>query len=395
MVAHPEFGWNPGILDAQPSSQAKALYKRIWWSCFVADNITSLAFRKAPILQATDFNIQKLEISDFDLRPLPIAIADALGGNALLIKTDLQHQLSKLFIANVDLCLLLNRIMSPNQGLSVFDKRMPSESQTIQEMERMAYHEQQLREWYDDETTIILSGAIMHPDSDDILLFHQSILFIVFDGAVGLILSRRSLLQPPLSTCDDRKHIEVLQERRISAASGVIASFIHVGACHDLNWLPSAITALLLPATITHLTGLGTANPVRRAQCVLYLRQSFQILRQIGLMYPVHKQWAFLVERAANNISNRNLSGVDRTASVDCHGPLRKDVSTPSCLHETRPASCTIPVNPLRETTARSRHYYRSPEDGLLEDIDLVLSPSQQNEWWGRIMCYAFPPITI
>ncbi|UPK96888.1 hypothetical protein LCI18_007823 [Fusarium solani-melongenae] len=184
------------------------LRRRIWWSCFIRDRLTSFGMKRTPRIRDEYFNVPMLEISDFRSE-------DSVGKNLARLQRVCSYfgnenrrtTLARLCIAQVSLCRCLRYTGAaplPQQPdgftmLSSIDPMLPLDDRSF------AVCQRDLLEWYDtlchgDKYQPILADDI-HADGSANMELNRAVLHMVYHAGI-LDLHRSRIYNAGVTPCE-------------------------------------------------------------------------------------------------------------------------------------------------------------------------------------------------
>lgn len=87
------------------------LWRRIWWVCFVQDQMVVLGLRRSPRIDRKNFKAPPLVESDFDIRLLEVSYSVLPQQCVLTRDTDMQREVAQVYMAKAQLCSSLSRML--------------------------------------------------------------------------------------------------------------------------------------------------------------------------------------------------------------------------------------------------------------------------------------------
>ncbi|KAH8703866.1 hypothetical protein BGW36DRAFT_355264 [Talaromyces proteolyticus] len=303
-----------------------ALYRRLWWSCFICDRLVGLAACADPVLPQPG-SIPPLKLDDLEIFHYPGYIIQALGdGN--FSDFDLSLHLGRLCVIQTQVCILLDQVISGPHGRSPNQLLHVATNQAISEANRLAGYKADLLKHHDQITFYILQRDSPLKIIDPVRLsqvkscgpayIHEMVLFIVIDAILAFLLQRQIVLQEILcgrdgghgkrgtaEELDSYRLNHFLRQSRIVTIHRVCSRLKDLKQSGELQKLRPTIVGLLLPAAIHYLTqvreeGQNIHDSIGNAG---YFDECLSILKLLGKHYPSIGQWAVYLQKAAMSCS--------------------------------------------------------------------------------------------
>lgn len=283
-----------GSLDTKTTR----LYRNIWWAFFVRDHLVSLALCTVPIARSTDVNLIELE----DLEPIAYSdyIARAVGVMPYNETHGLQTHLSSLYIAQIQLCLILNRFFSKSNSRLPVRLQHLTRDQVVSEATNAEMCYMWLLEWYNCFAASALNPSLQNLGWNELSGFHVPALLIEFNAVLVLVFQHEAALCETYDgAADVLPSLPSLRQSRGLAATGMVRAFHHLQFSGHLHHPPSTLLTLLLPATIVHLLNLCSPECCLSGDSMVQYQQCLALVRTIEQDYPCTHSWTVPLKRAA------------------------------------------------------------------------------------------------
>jgi hypothetical protein len=255
------------------SSKHKGLRRRIWWSLFMRDRLVALAMRRTTRIQLHESHVSRLGLQDFDIASLPefegsASLRQFLG----LPSLDQQSRLALLCIENVNLCMIIGRILEVQYSATCIQRRagakiQPNITTTMvllpREVQQDTFQikalEAMLSVWFSSLSTEISydlgrSSPIGSHETD--LTLHRAVLAMMYYTAV-IILFRPSFLSHSSSgsrltiKTESYRDATFICRRTREAASNVTQIAEELKSMDLIRYLPTTgVTAIVHAAML-------------------------------------------------------------------------------------------------------------------------------------------------
>jgi hypothetical protein len=97
-------------------SAQKAIWRRVWWCCFMRDRLITLGTQRPLRIKQGDFDVPMLSLQDFDLQQLSPSNVTIPGQHAILKDMVAQEELAVICIAKVQLCFYIGCVLGAHDG---------------------------------------------------------------------------------------------------------------------------------------------------------------------------------------------------------------------------------------------------------------------------------------
>ncbi|KAF5012848.1 hypothetical protein FDECE_1138 [Fusarium decemcellulare] len=275
------------------------LYKRIWWSCFMRDQLISLALRRAPHINFGDFTTRMLEEDDFDM----YSSSKPPG-----IKPSVRQELAALCISKAKLCICLNRVLRTCYELRP-RRSVPAQQTTGSSMmllpkpgvqfDTVFLIDQELIEW---ELSLPLcckymEGPLTPPDGKSAIVAHKKLLHMVFQTTV-LTLHRPHCDMPPPSSTEASLGQELCWYKVSHAAKAIGKLVTELQSLQVKPFLPSVVVTAIVPAMVVMLKDMQDNTLSDPTDTVQYFYGCLGLLGELSQVYAVADEAMAIVRLA-------------------------------------------------------------------------------------------------
>ncbi|RSL83100.1 hypothetical protein CEP51_004725 [Fusarium floridanum] len=106
-----------GRISGLATTPKERLWKRIWWACFIRDQMIVLGMRRPGRIGRGNFNTTMLEESDFEIQALRASFATVPEECMLLQDTGMQRQIVVIYISQARLCCSLSQVLESQYSI--------------------------------------------------------------------------------------------------------------------------------------------------------------------------------------------------------------------------------------------------------------------------------------
>ncbi|KAJ3523036.1 hypothetical protein NM208_g12607 [Fusarium decemcellulare] len=283
--------------DSGPAVTSKQkLQRRIWWSCFMRDQLISLALRRSPHINSDNFTTRMLEEDDFDVYSSGI-------------EPSVRQELAALCISKARLCIFLNRVLRTCYELlprrSVPTQQTTGSSMMLLpkpsvEFDTIFLIDQELLEWelslplcckYMEEEPLTPSGG------KSAIMAHKKLLHMVFQTTV-LTLHRPNcdMLSPSLA---EASLDQELSWYKVSYAAKAIGKLVtELQSLQVKQFLPSVVVTAIVPAMVVMLKDMQDNTLADPADTEQYFDGCLELLGELSQVYAVADEAMAIVRLA-------------------------------------------------------------------------------------------------
>lgn len=351
-------------MDPAPSSlplHRKHLWKRVWWCCYMRDQMLGLGLRHPPIIPADACRTPNLVLEDFDVRLPTSEVSVVFKDCGLILDTDQQNALAQVCIAQQQLCLKLSNVLkaryesiAPKLGCTTTRTlvSVPKTSTTnTPEIQNCAF---ELTSWYRDLPSVLRyqgSSSLQFGPEQDLLMFHCALLNLLY--YTSLCVLQRPWPSPIVRVLPAS---EICAQRKSRLAANAMVSILKdLQVLEMVHLLPTSGITSIVQAAIVHLGDSGTDTASLRDQSRKQLDTCLDILDNLVEVhsYSLYAK-SFLVQAAAkiyrepNYMSRLEAPGVPATHSHQFgDGSIfgRGSFKLPSLFDVSLPGDITMTTN--------------------------------------------------
>jgi hypothetical protein len=313
--------------------QKQRLRRRLWWCCYMRDQLITLSMRK-PNRIKTKHNIQTLVIDDFDTQPLDTNLVRLLGGIPATSDVAERTTLAKICIEKVKLCICIHHILATQYSETIVKMArenmtpdvlvMLTPRQTTGENTEVIKCEQQLDEWNENlpQDCYFREQRTSGPRTEDlgVLSVHRAVLNMLYLTASSALHRPQVVSELPSRQSTTFNLQRLSLKRAKEAAIGItdIARNLHDHG--SSKFLPPVGVPILIPAVMMHLLEIK-ANPAIGNASIHRFQQCVQVLQGLQeIWFSADYAYSFL--EAAVQKSNIEILNETGRRSVQCVADL-------------------------------------------------------------------------
>ena len=321
---------NPANSVMSPPKQK--LWKRIWWSCFMRDRLVALGMRRPTRIKDKDFDVPMLELSDFELKELPMNNNVVSQRCRVIRDVAMQTDLAHLCIAKAKLCLCISHVLSAQYSVLVRDQgqAMGQDGNTrssvmlfpkkLDQTDEVKVCDDELTTWVESLPPSCLYG---NPSREDLeaevarggatVVVQRALLHMCYYATLSALhrpqvlpsFETSSLSSTP-SNVSRARSLQDLSRRKVREASREITAMSQ--AVHTLGltaYLPTTGVTVLLPAIIIHLLDIKSFEKEMRGRALEGFAKCMSVLNELRVNY------------AAADFAGQFLDAAIRKAGID------------------------------------------------------------------------------
>ncbi|KAJ9614614.1 hypothetical protein H2200_002751 [Cladophialophora chaetospira] len=377
---------HPDVLALLPAQQ-QIFRRRLWWCCFMRDQLISFSERRGSSLMIDEEDFPPLLTADFDCSADPSVLRRfSLSQNEMP-----SRMLSELCVAKVKLCILVRRLLCSQYELKVH-QRLTSTEPTMLFLPRATdsaatEHTDRARELFEWSTNFfatIRPGTSQQQERvNELETVHIAMLEMLYWTVVGMV--HRAQLAVKTSTMSRERSLKILREA--AERTTVIAQELEEQDL--LRFQPPISVTALFGSAMQHLKDLVSGVPARRSLAQQHLAQSLTSLRRLQeVWFSADNVVNFLATIPTTRSATRNLPPIQRPRSASPHNidiscpppPIRVaggvSARTNACPTMMAEADLTLSrPDMLHKSTTGSPNCIGSqtPGDGNYEDLSFEL----------------------
>ncbi|KAM5352910.1 hypothetical protein ACJ41O_005632 [Fusarium nematophilum] len=275
-------------------TSTQKLHRRIWWSCFMRDQLISLALRRLPNIGFDDFTTPMLEDGDFEVYSASESDKWTPLGNA-----SRQQELVALCISKAKLCVCLSRVLStqykllPRSSASAHQFTSGSNMMLLPrpdgDLGTVYMIDQELLEWDSSLPACCRNhGEIPQAPShgDSAIMAQRKLLHMIFHTTV-LTLHRPQCEISSHSSAEAAFSGELSRYKVSNAAKSIGKLVTEIRALHLKEFLPSVGMTAIVPAMVVLLMDMRDATSPDPTSDGRYFDNCMELLRGLGEAYSV------------------------------------------------------------------------------------------------------------
>ncbi|ETI22619.1 hypothetical protein G647_06695 [Cladophialophora carrionii CBS 160.54] len=298
--------------------QQRRLWKRIWWSCYMRDRLIAIGMRRPMRINDGDFDVQMLDVSDFETESLSPELSKMLGGCPAVKDSSKRVTLAKMCIGLAQLCLCISKVLAVQYStlghkigatqettMRLVPKKSAAEPADVIQCDR------EFDQWHQSLDPGIPYFA---PDSrervatndGEVVHLHRALLNGVYLTAISAL--HRPQILPSAPNVVVVPELRELSKRKVrEAADDITEMYKELFALDMIRYLPNTGVTCLLPAIIIHLLDIkSTDNNIRQASTRKF-HFCMQALQRLREMYA-SADFAFSFLDAAVRKTNAQVS---------------------------------------------------------------------------------------
>jgi hypothetical protein len=291
-LLHTIGSFHPEKSDANP--RRKRLWKRIWWSCFMRDRLLALGGRRQAQLRGDYHDIPLLDKEDFDIISLPECISIIPGDCILARNIEAQMELAQICIAKAKLCLCMDRAL-PTKSAALGDTSKLRELESVSESTSIPSPKAVESTEYDDllnqwiaglPLSCVYSSEMRTGESDAPILFHKSLLHIIYQTTVSALHEQR--LSPsaastlPVLTAKLR---ESFVQKTVEASRDIMNISQNLRSCGLESHLLTSDVTFLPPRVVYFLLDVYFGRHEARQKAKIGFWQCIQVLEKLECIH--------------------------------------------------------------------------------------------------------------
>lgn len=324
------------------SLRDQKVWNRVWWCCFTRDRFLSFGLRRNPRIEEDNgdsFTTPTLTLDDFDIARIDVDDLNIPLSECRVVQdTSLQLQLAKTFMAKAELCVCIGHVLRTQYYPRVLDQRTRSEPggrspfrEALLPNPRADGFEAcagELADWLRR-----LPSGMLHTQLTIERLAADGTPLVIEKAVIHTVyLAILSTLHRPRALSQVYNESQAASSRIIrDAAADITRIYMDLYKHNLIRFLPTTAVTVLLPAIISHIQSIKTANngsPIWEeamnglAQCMEILQklrdnyqpadESMRILEQAMKHANIHIPPDLTSELASgNNIHHRKAHPVE------------------------------------------------------------------------------------
>jgi hypothetical protein len=350
--------------ESQMSFHEKALRKRMWWSCYMRDQIVALGMRRPVRLMEHD--VPMLTAEDF-------YIEAGLPGNAILstnciaIVVEAHKETALICVARAKLCTHIGHVLK--LGLNKMPTPVHKSPEDLDRLDEVMRCDESLGKWNDELPPSYRSFDEMASTDCISSVFVQGSMLHMMYFTVLSALHRPQVLPSGTSQPPGRSELSDLSRDRVREAAKAISKASRILYERDLHrYLPPEGVTVLLPAIIIHLLDVKSGDHEMRNTAITSFQHCMLVLESLTEIYA---SASFAVQFLTASVRK---AGLDSLIGETSPGTIDQRILMPSSTEHSRAA------NHSRTTTSKQADTDPPP----LESRILVASEVQQFSFSGR-----------
>jgi hypothetical protein len=351
---------NPENSNMEPSK--KKLWKRIWWSCVMRDQLIALEMRRPARVKGEDYDVPMLTEDDFNIGAVPkhITVISKLCYPTRDVES--QRELALMCIAKAKLSLCISRILNTQysvlfrcQGMQGTEEATQSTAMLfpnkLDQMDDVRHCDRELIQWLAELPEVCqYSSELGIGDSAHSIFVNRALLHMVYFTAVSALHRPRVLPPPAAMKPGQSRELQHMSRRKLREASRGTARISRDLYTYDLEkYLPTTGVTALLPALIIHLLDMKSHNDNARQVAMVDFCRCMLVLESLRGIY------------ALADFASQFLEAVIRKFDIDMSMRMWCDR-----LHQEKPQDALTPAN-VSAVCPRSQaaHWTPSPSDDM------------------------------
>ena len=259
------------------------LWRRLWWSCFMRDQLVALGLSRSTRIKDGDYDIPMLTLEDFDIRASSAHNISILTDCTFIEDTILQTDLAMMCIAKAKLCLCLGHVLSTRYCDLVRDQGTAQQDITranfmlfpekMHQIDKTQLCDAMLREW---KQGLPAHCLYITPSTEEVaragtsFIVQRALLHMVYFATVSAL--------------------QRLQVRHTSQKAQKASQEISKISFDLLNLkleqlLPTSSLTVLLPASMVHLLAIKSNNNAIRKEALQGFCHCAQVMEELRDKY--------------------------------------------------------------------------------------------------------------
>jgi hypothetical protein len=274
-------------------AKRQALWKRVWWCCFMRDRLIALGMRRPTRIKNEDCDVPMLDLNDFQFYDLPDKILRLVGNSPIARSAQKQRELATMCVEKAKLCVCISHVLSAQYSVLCHKTGGSTETTMMLVPKKSAAEtcdvrrcDQELDSWFVNLPEIVHYET---PDTtltngDDVILLHRALLNMIYLTTSSALHRPQVLPSTPSPTPDT--DLLSLSRSKVRDAAVEITNIAHDLQNHNLvRCLPTSGVTVLLPAVIIHLLDIKSTVEEVRATSLRRFCICMQILQRMREMY--------------------------------------------------------------------------------------------------------------
>ncbi|KIX99563.1 uncharacterized protein Z520_05139 [Fonsecaea multimorphosa CBS 102226] len=319
-------GLHQDINNQYLTPKARALRRRLWWSCTIRDTCASIATNRVPRIRDSDFRVAPLTFDDFEMNIQSRPDHHNMRAKSLY----LQRQQVSICIHTASICRIITRVLlnafheTPTGNIDIlYFHSIPKQRGPHIEPRELRGIEDQFRRWLEGAPSEVLHAGPLPSrlDTHEKALFvHRALLSILYHTGFVLIHRQRTLAsdghepdERSTATHDEGTPRAIIRE----AAMQVNKIIMDAYAADVMKEMPPTVISCLFPISLSHLTDMRSEDPVVRCEGRQRLEECRQAIREL-MDGHMAAEWAI---NFLNHVESRLHSALDPTkrgSAVGC-----------------------------------------------------------------------------
>jgi hypothetical protein len=323
----------------------QALWKRVWWCCFMRDRLIALGMRRPTRIKNEDCDVPMLSLNDFQFYDLPDKLLRIVNNSPIARSAEKQRALAMMCVEKAKLCVCISHVLSAQYsvlchkiGGSTETTMMLVPKKSAAETCDVRQCDQELDTWFAELPEIIhyKSPTSGLAPGEDVVLLHRALLNMIYLTTSSALHRPQVLPSTPSPTPDTE--LLSLSRRKVRDAAVEITNNAHDLQTYNLiRCLPTSGVTVLLPAVIIHLLDIKSTVEEVRATSLRRFCICMQILQRMREMYA-SADFATSFLEAAIRKANIQVNPITRLP------PSKADFAV---LDVPRPSTLTPPPDTL------------------------------------------------
>lgn len=306
--------------------EMQRLWKRIWWSCFMRDQLVALGMRRPTRIKPEDYDVPMLSLDDFEIQ----ALSDGntcISEECLLIRdVGMQRDLGIMCVAKAKLCRIISHVLvtqysvhvkyqpvQPGQECNTRSNVMlfPKKHDQIDELRRC---DEELVNWI---ASLEPESQYRKPNGEDLqpgrssVLVQRGLLHMVYYATLSALHRPQVLPSAETTAAEKCRELQDISRKKVREASREITNIsVELYRLGLTCFLPSTGITVILPAVIIHLLDVKASNDFTRESALRGFCHCMRVLESLRENY------------AAAEYATRFLEAAIRKANIDVNGDV-------------------------------------------------------------------------
>ncbi|KAI0471951.1 fungal-specific transcription factor domain-containing protein [Xylariaceae sp. FL0804] len=283
------------------SLDKQRLWKRIWWSCFMRDQLVALGMRRPTRIKDEDFDVPMLEKGDFEIEQFAGDIS-VVGAECTLVRdVVMQQELALMCIAKAKLCLCVSHVLKAQYSVLIRDKVRPEDTtnstmmllpnKNLDNAESIRSCDDELTAWSETLPPCCSYQPLSHSafeiqNGRATLAIQRNLLHMIYYATISALHRPQFLPSSPLQIPQTSAQLQELSRMKVrDAALHITSMVVELSNLQLDHYLPTTGVTVILPAMIIHLLEMKNPIPEARDAAMRGFHQCMRVMDRLRDVY--------------------------------------------------------------------------------------------------------------